>query len=55
MIEKCGNCAYHKKCKKGYKCDNERSDSYGDYTDFTERCIDFQGREDDGYVTRPHE
>lgn len=54
MVEKCGNCAYHKKDKerKAYICVNERSDSCGDVTQFTERCPDFEGREADGFVTR---
>ena len=48
----CGYCAYHKKDDKGWMCVNERSDSCGDYTKFSERCPDFEGREDDGFVTR---
>ena len=54
MERNCGHCAYHKKDKekKAWMCVNERSDSCGDYTQFTERCPDFEGREDDGYVTR---
>lgn len=57
MSEKnCGHCAYHKKDskKKEWMCVNERSDSCGEYTAFTERCPGFEGREDDGYVTRPY-
>lgn len=52
MERNCGHCAYHSKNKKGWMCVNERSDSCGDYTAFTERCPDFEGREDDGFVTR---
>ena len=48
----CGYCAHHKKDDKDWMCVNERSDNYGDYTNFTDRCIDFEGREDDGFVTR---
>lgn len=48
----CGYCAYHKKDDKDWMCVNERSDNCGDYTNFTDRCIDFEGREDDGFVTR---
>lgn len=48
----CGHCAYHKKDGKDWMCVNERSDSCGDYTRFTEHCPDFEGREDDGFVTR---
>ena len=48
----CGYCAHHKKDDKDWMCVNERSDNCGDYTNFTDRCIDFEGREDDGFVTR---
>ena len=48
----CGYCAYHSKDDRDWMCVNERSDNYGDYTGFTDRCPDLEGREDDGYVTR---
>lgn len=48
----CGYCAYHSKDERGWMCVNEKSDSCGDYTKFTETCPDFEGREDDGFVTK---
>ena len=48
----CGHCAHHKKEDRDWMCVNERSANCGDYTYFTDRCPDFEGREDDGFVTR---
>ena len=51
----CGYCAYCKinEKKKGMGvCKNESSVSYDDRVYLTERCPDFVGREEDGYITR---
>ena len=37
--ECCGNCAYHKVVKNDtFICNNEESDYYGDYTEYSDRC-----------------
>lgn len=37
--ECCGKCVYHKVVKNDtFICNNEESDYYGDYTEYSDRC-----------------
>ena len=47
-METCSSCAY---CKDETKCTNERSYRYHDTVTHNETCIQWVGREDDGFVT----
>lgn len=47
MDKCCGTCAYHRYDREMEECvcRNDISENYADYTDYNDRCIDWEERE----------
>ena len=45
-FEICGKCKYHRTadCKEDWICTNEDSEYYADYTEYTDKCEEFEER-----------
>ena len=44
----CGTCVWHRReCKDGWICGNINSDCGGAYTDYTDSCDDWKGKDDE--------
>ena len=41
----CGHCLYHKKVNEYWVCDNDNSECYGEYTEYNEKCEEFEERQ----------
>ena len=44
--ECCGTCKYHRRDGSEWICNNEDSEMYACYTDYTDECGDYEERED---------
>lgn len=43
--EVCGTCKYHKKEGEDWYCDNHDGEYFSDYTEYNDRCPDYEERE----------
>lgn len=43
--EVCGKCRHHCGSSRGWYCANERSDFYSNYTEYGNRCDEFEERD----------
>ena len=44
MYEKCGECAYHRFAEGDWVCFCQDSDRYGEYTEYNDKCEEFDER-----------
>lgn len=44
MYEKCGECAFHSFEKGDWICTNEDSEFYCEYTNYNDKCSEFEER-----------
>lgn len=44
--ERCGTCKYHRRddTTDGWFCANEESDYYSDFTEYKDKCEEWEGR-----------
>lgn len=49
MSEVCGTCKWHKKLYGEWQCDNMDSEMRGAWTNYEDRCIDWEDKNDNGY------